>query len=369
MDSGFHSHGFHTNGVCIRGFPPLIPLMSHFQPPQPQPGEEGFQLPSAIVSHLGGYFANGQYSDLQVKYDRDRKLVSVHKIILCTQSKWFSKALGGQFQESKQNTIALHDDYPASVECMFEYMYTGSYENIYSKAQQINSQLSQFDLDIHAYAAGDKYDIPALRDQAIACYINRAQHLWMQNIAYEGPESPRRSHILFEYERFLNSVTLLYAKTPTASDPMRRATIGLIKHYFGKLSGVKFFSTMLAYHDEFRCDMEASLADDGIQLSVVTREGSWREKDAKLRFTNGARQPGALVAEGREDSRSMAMQTPPMWDDSDNVDNHGDKVNDLGSTVEDIGIMFEDGVESMVGVESTYDGVDSTDDGAIYTEL
>ncbi|KAJ5577947.1 uncharacterized protein N7459_006911 [Penicillium hispanicum] len=53
---------------------------------------------------------------------------AVHKCIVCSRSFFFARAYGNGFRESLTNTITLHDEHPALVRQMFEYLYKLDYK-------------------------------------------------------------------------------------------------------------------------------------------------------------------------------------------------------------------------------------------------
>ncbi|KAK5682738.1 hypothetical protein LTS10_005868 [Elasticomyces elasticus] len=86
--------------------------------------------------------------------------MTVHKILLHTQSTVFRKMLSGGFKEANENTLTLDHDDPAVLGVLIHYFYH------FELNPKLNSK-SDVAFVIQVYAMADKYDIPTLCSLAI----------------------------------------------------------------------------------------------------------------------------------------------------------------------------------------------------------
>ncbi|KAE8395890.1 hypothetical protein BDV23DRAFT_193660 [Aspergillus alliaceus] len=97
---------------------------------------------------------NGVYSDLKINCGSSR--FDVHRVIVCLQSAFFTKAIEGGFQEAKSNEITLHDN-PTIVKKMIDYLYRQDYNDTCELAIEEQAQRPPEPMD----AAADEYEISA----------------------------------------------------------------------------------------------------------------------------------------------------------------------------------------------------------------
>jgi len=116
---------------------------------------------TVLTAGLGPLLSSGKYSDLTVHCEDNTW--NVHKMVMCTHSKFFVKACDGKFMEAKSGEIILAGDEPLVVEAMLQALYEGDYVEIEEKEEFLENPLV-----FHAkvYAIGEKYDIVPLKDLA-----------------------------------------------------------------------------------------------------------------------------------------------------------------------------------------------------------
>ncbi|KAK0644242.1 BTB/POZ protein, partial [Cercophora newfieldiana] len=122
-----------------------------------------------------------KYSDMTITCRGEE--FKAHRAIVCPQSPFFDAALSGSFLESNEQKIDLPDDDPAIVKLLFEFFYTGTYQDgTYDEEYEEDEKMEDVhDADnsvpkdvprdgckalythLHLYILADKYDIPALR--------------------------------------------------------------------------------------------------------------------------------------------------------------------------------------------------------------
>ncbi|EAS37374.3 BTB/POZ domain-containing protein [Coccidioides immitis RS] len=86
------------------------------------------ELPSDTEKEKGyfaSFYLNPKYSDLTIICGT--KTFPGHRIIVCSQSKYFSHACDGNFKEALSREIVLKDHEPILVEPTLQYLYTGNY--------------------------------------------------------------------------------------------------------------------------------------------------------------------------------------------------------------------------------------------------
>jgi len=73
---------------------------------------------TVLTAGLGPLLSSGKYSDLTVHCEDNAW--KVHKMVMCTHSKFFVKACDGKFMEAKSGEIILAGDEPLVVEAMHQ---------------------------------------------------------------------------------------------------------------------------------------------------------------------------------------------------------------------------------------------------------
>ncbi|CZT24893.1 uncharacterized protein RCC_10621 [Ramularia collo-cygni] len=109
------------------------------------------------ASIFADFYNSDLYTDLTIKLgDRTWR---VHKLVVCSQSQVLASACNGKWKEAEEGTITLHEDAPAAVDAMLEFMYTGKYTQRHASAD------ADFDRDMHTlqiFKVADKYDLDDL---------------------------------------------------------------------------------------------------------------------------------------------------------------------------------------------------------------
>ncbi|KAI9828217.1 MAG: hypothetical protein M1819_004590 [Sarea resinae] len=78
-----------------------------------------------LIASLSRAKDTAEYSDLTIKC-RDQSF-KVHRIIVCAQSEFFRKAIGGFFKEAASGEISLPDDDPYMIQRLITFFYAGDY--------------------------------------------------------------------------------------------------------------------------------------------------------------------------------------------------------------------------------------------------
>ncbi|KAF4958473.1 hypothetical protein FGADI_2396 [Fusarium gaditjirri] len=107
--------------------------------------------PQGVEGFLA-YHNSDALSDVNVTCDGQE--FKAHRLILCAHSKFFAKALNGDWKESSERKIDIKDFDPSVVEAMLRFMYSFEYSNTYGTSSMV--------FDAQMWQIADKYDIPAL---------------------------------------------------------------------------------------------------------------------------------------------------------------------------------------------------------------
>ncbi|KAL9086306.1 MAG: hypothetical protein Q9165_007221 [Trypethelium subeluteriae] len=110
-----------------------------------------------FLASLQSLFSEPKYSDFTITCN-DRKW-NVHKLVLCTQSSFFSKACDGAFQEAESGEVDLKDD-PDVVNAMIYFFYTFEYDD----TEVPDNERMPF--AVRTFIIADNYDIEPLKEQA-----------------------------------------------------------------------------------------------------------------------------------------------------------------------------------------------------------
>ncbi|KAK5165474.1 uncharacterized protein LTR77_009003 [Saxophila tyrrhenica] len=87
---------------------------------------------------------------------------AAHKLVLCVQSEYFDCAIHGDFKESRENLIELHEDDPEIVSYMMQWLYA----NYYRISGRPRTSSLYPDIHVRVYELADKYLLHELKDLA-----------------------------------------------------------------------------------------------------------------------------------------------------------------------------------------------------------
>ncbi|OJD20572.1 hypothetical protein ACJ73_08092 [Blastomyces percursus] len=79
-----------------------------------------------VKAQFASFYLNPKYSDLTIICGT--KTFLGHRVIVCSQSKYFAHACDGNFKEALSQEIVLKDHEPILVEQTLQYLYTGNYK-------------------------------------------------------------------------------------------------------------------------------------------------------------------------------------------------------------------------------------------------
>ncbi|KAK0755124.1 hypothetical protein B0T18DRAFT_400715 [Schizothecium vesticola] len=104
-------------------------------------------------------------SDCQVKCG-DR-VWDVHKLVLCTRSKFFEKALCGSFMEAKTNVVTLPEHDPKHVEWALRCLYSGKLSHIEEVIRSVDTAMTAYRVCLELYQLGDYLDSDIICEAAL----------------------------------------------------------------------------------------------------------------------------------------------------------------------------------------------------------
>ncbi|KAF2803436.1 uncharacterized protein BDZ99DRAFT_526784 [Mytilinidion resinicola] len=125
-----------------------------------------------LLRSLPDYFNSLSLSDGIIQ--SDDKEFRIHKLVLCAQSKYFSKAFTGDWKESADGAIRLEGDDVSAVEAMPQFMYTVDYD----ASGSAKNSASPMVFNVKVYSIADKYDVPALKSQARQKFETTVETCW-----------------------------------------------------------------------------------------------------------------------------------------------------------------------------------------------
>jgi hypothetical protein len=154
------------------------------------------------------------------------------------------------------------------------------------------------DLHLHSYFVGTKYGVLRLRDVAMAGFIDLAsmvldlsKHVATSrtpvsrqslhsNFSMEmnlsdsyssipNPDHPHPDDDVGMFDRLLDALVLLWKHTSDNQDPLRAEIIEMLKGRLRDLMRIPFFTTMMLEMSEFRDDILSSLAEDGLDVTML----------------------------------------------------------------------------------------------------
>ncbi|KAL2274805.1 hypothetical protein FJTKL_02709 [Diaporthe vaccinii] len=127
------------------------------------------------VVNLSSLLTSGKFSDLRLVCES--REFSVHKAILCSQSRVFNSACEGNFEESRSNVIKIEEFKADTVQRMLEFLYSGDYSVSQradwssGDAERIDDESSEYDVLTQSLASNEfGSNKPAVAKKDILCW-------------------------------------------------------------------------------------------------------------------------------------------------------------------------------------------------------
>ncbi|PMD15375.1 hypothetical protein NA56DRAFT_753909 [Hyaloscypha hepaticicola] len=158
----------------------------------------------SVIDFVARCFDTDDYSDLTVKC-RERSW-KVHRLIVCSQSRFLHAACTAGFKEAHTGIIDLDDDDPVPVEVMLKYFYTGKYNEPINESKDLRLQLQ---VQVLTYNLADKYDLPTLMELAAEKFRNTLNE---GSTAEEYLSVVRNAYIIPKPSNALRTIVIDYAR-------------------------------------------------------------------------------------------------------------------------------------------------------------
>ncbi|KAF2142632.1 uncharacterized protein K452DRAFT_358373 [Aplosporella prunicola CBS 121167] len=196
-------------------------------------------LPKPLLAYL----RSGKYSDVTIRCGE--KTWNAHKVVICSQCKFFDNACSGGFQEETTNVINLDYDHPDAVDAMLQWCYWGEYNYTKHDNETAKEYLIRLLQDIRIYITAEKYGLDRLKALALEMLTTYADEYHVTN---EGDAT-----------KFTEIISLIYTDLP-ASDPLRPFILKLALKSFNKLLEHGVFEEFLKDGGDFGVDMMRQMA-------------------------------------------------------------------------------------------------------------
>ncbi|KAF2000825.1 hypothetical protein P154DRAFT_575536 [Amniculicola lignicola CBS 123094] len=135
-------------------------------------------------------FNSPHLSDVTIHQIKDNQTTKYygHRAILACHSAWFSHAFSGNFKESSEATIEVHDDDPKTFRTMLEHLYDSEKTDDKIACQMLEKDASlniadNLVLQVNAYFIAEKYMVTTLASKAAMAFQLLAKDIKIQDLA------------------------------------------------------------------------------------------------------------------------------------------------------------------------------------------
>lgn len=205
-----------------------------------------------LLAGIRSSLTSGYFSDLKIFSENQE--FKVHRLVVCTQSEYFYRLLGGEWAETINKEIYLKEDHPHAVEAMIRFLYGIDYDSKSSlqsssgfqnsSSDEKNSteyaQLSPILLNVMVYQLGDKYIIPQLKLQAKEKFEKLLKTSWAA-------------------DDFPIAITEAYERTTKDDRGLRDPLVAITHEHFDVLKKRDGFNNVLETVVGFAADLIRSL--------------------------------------------------------------------------------------------------------------
>ncbi|PQE33412.1 BTB POZ domain protein [Rutstroemia sp. NJR-2017a WRK4] len=167
----------------------------------------------------------------------ENKEFKIHKLVLCAQSNYFSKAFQGDWKESTDGHITLKEDDVSAVEAMLRFMYTFDYD----ASSSAKSSSSPMVFNAKVYSIADKYEVLSLKSYAKQKFETTVETCW-------------------DMDDFPHAIAEVYNSTPSVDQGLRKVVVDAACKHLDQLLSKQGFRDMLEGTEGFAPDVVQTLA-------------------------------------------------------------------------------------------------------------
>ncbi|KAI1964886.1 hypothetical protein LOZ58_001577 [Ophidiomyces ophidiicola] len=154
----------------------LVPLPSDSQVDSPVclSGSGSMEIDDiyTLSAGLKRYLASGKFADFTIRVAGEE--FKAHRVIVCSQSEFFTKLYDNEWKETAENKIDIEDAEPDVVEAMISFMYNGDYD---SSGGAFGRTSSLF-LTARVYRLAEKLGVPRLKEKTEQKFEDAARTCW-----------------------------------------------------------------------------------------------------------------------------------------------------------------------------------------------
>ncbi|RGP69558.1 n-carbamoyl-l-amino acid hydrolase [Fusarium sporotrichioides] len=156
------------------------------------------------------------------------QVFKIHRVVLSAHSKYFARALNGEWKETTDRKIEIKDFDPIVVEAMLHFIYSFDYVDACDSSSMVfNAQV---------YQIADKYDIPALKTYSKNKFASAITFGW-------------------NTDDFPGAVSLICDTTPLEDRGLRDLVVDITWKNIDKLIGRDGFCELLRKTADFTADL------------------------------------------------------------------------------------------------------------------
>ncbi|PPJ50353.1 hypothetical protein CBER1_05907 [Cercospora berteroae] len=212
----------------------------------------------AAISKL---FGDPRWTDLEVHCGH--QIWKVHRIVVCSQSKFFEKAVEGSFAEAATGVVNLVEDDAFAVQAFLQFFYSGDYQwqPTFSSPDGVENNPGRLAFAVAVHTIADKYGVAPLMSLAMTKFKELIGTNWRS-------------------EDFVGAVEAIYDTSPENKKEMRERLVEIgSKNYRAFKDGTAFancqavfdFAPFVADVLDLRMSMRTMPVGSTVQCRSIVR--------------------------------------------------------------------------------------------------